>query len=665
MAKRKTTSREGLRRVAVAHERAGRLEPALQCWLQFLDLAPGGGDVQNRVGDLYEKLGRTRKAVRSWADAALRYREEGFLHKAVAVLRKASRKDPTDTDAQLRVANLHVELGYGVEAKRLYLKIAEEGLRRGDARALEALERLVGVDGDLDARRTLARLYEQRGDAAKGAAHYLSLAEASADQGRPGEAREALERAHALAPADRAVRAALADAYRQGERWQEAARLYEALAEPKAEASVALGLGQCYAALHRFDEARQLYAGLLAREPQDDELQARLALLAAEEGDADRALDELAGVLDRLVERGDAQRAAELLEQLLRRGPHVRSLLRLGVIYNALGDREALQRTYDGLIETHRERGDSALEAAAAQIRASLAGPVAGPVTPPAPSSQHDPAGLETRLERAAELIGSATCLLIAAGSGLNVGFGWPDYRDERSFWTAFPACETLGFGFDDLARPERFALDPALAWGFYARRLEIARTRPLHAGFEILARWRSLMPGGGFVVASCVDGEFQRAGFDAERVVECCGSIEWLQCTRECGKPPFPAADAPSVEMATLRARPPFPSCPGCGALARPSVLMFGDWDWDMSRITAQDEKLRAWLRRLRGLVVVACGETPRQPALPLYVRRLAKDVDAPVVRIGAEDLSILETGVSVPLAPHLALARLDQRIG
>jgi len=90
----------------------------------------------------------------------------------------------------------------------------------------------------------------------------------------------------------------------------------------------------------------------------------------------------------------------------------------------------------------------------------------------------------------------------------------------------------------------------------------------------------------------------------------------------------------------------------------------MFGDWDWDMSRITTQDEELRGWLRRSRGLVVVECGETPRQPALPLYVRRLARDIDAPIVRISAEDWSVPEKGVGVPAAPSVALERLNQRI-
>jgi hypothetical protein len=33
------------------------------------------------------------------------------------------------------------------------------------------------------------------------------------------------------------------------------------------------------------------------------------------------------------------------------------------------------------------------------------------------------------------------------------------------------------------------------------------------------------------------------------------------------------------------MRARPAAAAGPGCGALARPNVLMFGDGDWDEAR--------------------------------------------------------------------------------
>ena len=80
-------------------------------------------------------------------------------------------------------------------------------------------------------------------------------------------------------------------------------------------------------------------------------------------------------------------------------------------------------------------------------------------------------------------------------------------------------------------------------------------------------------------VFTSNVDGQFQRAGFAEEQVAECHGSIHFLQCMVDCGQPVWSADDVDRRRRRGDDARPaPLPSCPACGALARPNILMFGD---------------------------------------------------------------------------------------
>src|SRR5262249_46602499 len=140
---------------------------------------------------------------------------------------------------------------------------------------------------------------------------------------------------------------------------------------------------------------------------------------------------------------------------------------------------------------------------------------------------------------------------------------------------------------------------DPAVAWGFYGHRLELYRATRPHAGFEIVRRWAESMAEGAFVFTSNVDGHFQRAGFDPERIVECHGSLGWLQCLSACGVGLFPSSSyRVDVDPATFRAHDPLPACPRCSGLARPNVLMFGDWSWDPRRTVAQEGRLEVWLR-------------------------------------------------------------------
>ncbi len=63
----------------------------------------------------------------------------------------------------------------------------------------------------------------------------------------------------------------------------------------------------------------------------------------------------------------------------------------------------------------------------------------------------------------------------------------------------------------------------------------------------------------GGFVFTSNVDGHFQRAGFDPERIVEVHGSFDGMQCIDACGIGIF-SGDAFKVEINTETMRA---SCP------------------------------------------------------------------------------------------------------
>src|SRR5262249_36997694 len=150
---------------------------------------------------------------------------------------------------------------------------------------------------------------------------------------------------------------------------------------------------------------------------------------------------------------------------------------------------------------------------------------------------------IDTALRRTAGLIARAEALLIGAGAGMGVDSGLPDFRGTQGFWKAYPPYAKLGLDFVSMANPERFRTDPPFAWGFYGPRMNLYRAATPHDGFALLRGWAERMPRGAFVVTSNVDGHFQRAGFDPERIAEVHGSIHAMQCTRSCGIGIFPSA--------------------------------------------------------------------------------------------------------------------------
>lgn len=237
--------------------------------------------------------------------------------------------------------------------------------------------------------------------------------------------------------------------------------------------------------------------------------------------------------------------------------------------------------------------------------------------------------GLEpAAVDAAARLIAEADALLVCAGAGMGVDSGMPDFRGNHGFWNAYPPYARLGMSFTDLADPARFAIDPELAWGFYGHRLGLYRATAPHAGFGILRDWGKRLPHGVRVLTSNVDGHFQRAGFDA--VVEVHGSIHHLQCLKPCCDNVWSAARIQvAVDEATMRATPPLPHCSRCGRIARPNILMFGDWSWIEERTNSQERELAEWLHELAPadsrLVVVEVGAGRAIPTVRMRAEHIA----------------------------------------
>jgi NAD-dependent SIR2 family protein deacetylase len=265
---------------------------------------------------------------------------------------------------------------------------------------------------------------------------------------------------------------------------------------------------------------------------------------------------------------------------------------------------------------------------------------------------------VRSEIERAAEAIQTADALLIGAGAGMGVDSGLPDFRGPEGFWKAYPPFR--GRRFEEMSTPHWFDSDPAIAWGFFGHRLNLYRSAIPHRGFAHLQRWAAERPLGAFVFTSNVDGQFLRAGFPESAVVECHGSIHYLQCTARCGQELWPTAGVQvPVDEVTIRSAAPFPACPTCGAIARPNILMFNDGGWDRTRCTQQMMRYATWLRRIAGSRVVAI-EIGAGLAIPT-VRYECERQGGVLVRINPREAQTRHGGISLSMGGLEALDALE----
>jgi NAD-dependent deacetylase len=147
----------------------------------------------------------------------------------------------------------------------------------------------------------------------------------------------------------------------------------------------------------------------------------------------------------------------------------------------------------------------------------------------------------------------------VLTGAGVSAASGVPTFRGAGGLWRSFRA--------ENLATPDAFARDPSLVWEWYeGRRAALAACVP-NAAHEVLARWTRDSTGC-TVITQNVDDLHVRAG--TERLVRLHGSIWELACWNRCGAAPWRDERVPLAERPAR--------CPGCGGLARPAVVWFGE---------------------------------------------------------------------------------------
>ena len=267
-------------------------------------------------------------------------------------------------------------------------------------------------------------------------------------------------------------------------------------------------------------------------------------------------------------------------------------------------------------------------------------------------------------LQRAASIIRDAEVFVVTAGAGMGVDSGLPDFRGDRGFWNAYPAYSRLGLSFADCANPRNFSADPSFGWGFYGHRTNLYRATIPHEGFHIIRKWIDRNCADYFVVTSNVDGQFQKAGYEDERILELHGSIHWLQCQAPCGSNVWRNDETVQVDEADMRARQPLPRCPGCGQVSRPNILMFGDGSWLPDRTRIQEHAFDRFLMANadRRIAVIEIGAGTAIPTVRAISERIGWDLaHATVIRINPREPEIMTPHIAMPCGSLEGLRKID----
>jgi NAD-dependent deacetylase len=167
---------------------------------------------------------------------------------------------------------------------------------------------------------------------------------------------------------------------------------------------------------------------------------------------------------------------------------------------------------------------------------------------------------VKAEIQRLAELVRVRRPCVVLTGAGISTESGIPDFRSPGGIWTQYDPME--------YATISAFRRDPAKVWEFYALRFEALTRAEPNEGHRALAELeeRGLVRA---VVTQNIDTLHARAG--SRDVVEVHGSIREAECLA-CRER---VALADVVEFLREHTAP---SCPRCGTVLKPGVVMFGE---------------------------------------------------------------------------------------
>jgi tetratricopeptide (TPR) repeat protein len=356
-------------RTAEKYVLQGKIPAAIDEYRKVVEMDPADLTTINTLGDLYVRAGRIQDAIQNFSRIADSYRDSGFTLKAIAMLKKISKLDPTNIDTAMKLANLYSQQGLLVEARQQYLQVADAYARSGQARkALEAYQKIADLDpSNTSVRMKLAEIYSREGMTDHA---HESFIMAGAEFIRKGEMEQALNanlKALTIQPESRQALTAIVNIYtQQGQAERAINILCDAFEKTPGDVELLTILGRTYLAAGWMDEAERTFLSLVELDKNRYTYLLEVGRKFLQMGNLDRAAEQIDGCLDVLISKREEDKAIDFLRKVLDRDQnHVGALRRLAQIFLRIREDHNLIATLNTLAEAaiHKNNHEEAVAA--------------------------------------------------------------------------------------------------------------------------------------------------------------------------------------------------------------------------------------------------------------------------------------------------------------
>ncbi|MBA3752603.1 MAG: tetratricopeptide repeat protein [Nitrospira sp.] len=321
----------------------GQYDAAIAEWRKLTTDTPADGTIFNSIGDLQLRRNANGDAVTAFLQAATAFRAEGSVLKAIAAYKKILKVDPARVEIYRHLGDLNAERGLLSSAVQDYLTLGKHYLKEGRSKeGLEIYRKIISHDpSNLDAQQRVAELCVQENLVDEAIRVYLQLGRERSASQRYNEAKEAYQAALRLDPLNAEAKEIITMIEAGG---GAPVNLAHGAKPPAAMAKSGEGCDLMAEATRRIEEGQ--YAGaeamltqLLSREPGNPEICKLLARMHLLQGNLQVALGEYRFLAGGALRAQDYGMAESLISEYLKVEPmSVPMLELLGELYEEKGD---------------------------------------------------------------------------------------------------------------------------------------------------------------------------------------------------------------------------------------------------------------------------------------------------------------------------------------
>ncbi len=322
----------------------GQFDAAINEWKKLSTESPGDGSIFNSIGELHLKRQSTNDAVVAFLQAANAFRAEGATLKAIATFKKVLKLDPSRYDVFRHLGDLNAERGLLSSAVQDYLTLGKHYLKAGKSKdALDIYKKIVSQDpSNLDAQQRVAELCLQENMQDEATKVYLQLGRERSAQQRYDEAKDAYQGVLRIDPSNSEAAQFIEHFKKTGGKAGSAVKAGVGPAGGVAKSAEPLNLlSEATRRIEgkQFDGAEAILNQLLTKEPGNPEVCQLLAKLHLQRGDLQVALGEYRYLAGAALRAQDYVKAELLITDFLAIEPESVAMLELyGELYGEKGD---------------------------------------------------------------------------------------------------------------------------------------------------------------------------------------------------------------------------------------------------------------------------------------------------------------------------------------